>query len=105
MVSLSNHEASHRCGADHFMVRQAHHEVVSQTPCFACQDRPMSHPLPRRRLLATGAALLATPLLANAGIAADAYPAKPIKLVLGFAPGGITDILARIVAQHLAATL
>ncbi len=52
------------------------------------------------RLLA--ALLLACPLAAQAQ---GAYPTKPIRILVGFAPGGGTDIMTRIVAPRLAEKL
>jgi tripartite-type tricarboxylate transporter receptor subunit TctC len=40
-------------------------------------------------------------LLTGTAFAQPAYPAKPIRLIVGFAAGGATDFLARIVAQQL----
>src|SRR5688572_22829127 len=45
-------------------------------------------------------ALCALLLLASSAFAAD-YPNKPIRWVLGFAPGGAPDVLGRVVAQQL----
>jgi tripartite-type tricarboxylate transporter receptor subunit TctC len=35
------------------------------------------------------------------GTSAAGYPDRPIRLVVGFPPGGATDILARILSQHM----
>jgi tripartite-type tricarboxylate transporter receptor subunit TctC len=46
--------------------------------------------------------LLATPLLAlGAPALAQAFPARPIRLVVGFPPGGGSDLVARPIAQRM----
>ncbi len=48
-------------------------------------------------------ALLA--LAAAAGAFAQSYPARPIRMIVPFPPGGATDLLARVVAQKLTESL
>ena len=47
-------------------------------------------------------AILAIALASAGSVFAQAWPARPIKLIVGFAPGGVADVTARVVAQALA---
>lgn len=59
----------------------------------------------RRTFIGGVSAALAAASLLAAPALADDYPARPIKLVVPFAPGGSSDSLARIVAPELASRL
>jgi tripartite-type tricarboxylate transporter receptor subunit TctC len=55
------------------------------------------------RLLTLAAMVLAA--VASAPAMADSFPSKPVRLVVGFPPGGINDIVARVVGEKLGAAL
>jgi tripartite-type tricarboxylate transporter receptor subunit TctC len=52
----------------------------------------------RRTLIATAALSM---LAAAPSVWAQAYPNKPVRLIVPFAPGGTTDIIARVVAEKI----
>ena len=57
----------------------------------------------RRRLLALLLALPFAPL--TAGAVRAEYPERPIRMIVPFPPGGVTDVVARVTAERLSADL
>ncbi len=56
--------------------------------------------LPRHRFLRLAAGALAIPVIAQAATALD-YPARSVRILVGYSAGGVSDILARLLAQKL----
>jgi len=60
--------------------------------------------LPRRTFLHLAAGVAALPALSRIALA-QAYPTRPVRIIVGFAAGGATDIVARIMGQWLSERL
>ena len=56
--------------------------------------------LPRRRFLQLAGAAAALPAVSRS-VSAQTYPARPVRLIVGFAPGGAADLSARLMGQWL----
>ena len=60
--------------------------------------------LPRRNFLHLAAGAAALPAVSRIA-SAQAYPTRPVRIIVGFAPSGATDIMARLIGQWLSERL
>jgi tripartite-type tricarboxylate transporter receptor subunit TctC len=68
------------------------------------EDGQPPHLLGRRNFLHLAAGFAALPVVSRFAWA-QAYPSRPVRIIVGFAPGGATDIMARLMGQSLSERL
>jgi tripartite-type tricarboxylate transporter receptor subunit TctC len=68
------------------------------------RHRALSHPQSRRRLLQAATSAIALPFVPCLA-QAEAYPSRPVRLVVPFPAGGVSDIVGRLVGQWLSERL
>lgn len=56
----------------------------------------------RRALLTAAAATLARPATAQPAPSAQTWPARPVRIIISFPPGGSSDFVARVIAPQMA---
>jgi len=59
----------------------------------------------RRQFLRLTTAAVVLPAAALSARAQDGYPARPVRIVVGYTAGGVSDILARLIGQKLSERL
>jgi Tripartite tricarboxylate transporter family receptor len=67
-------------------------------------DRRLTSQHPRRRFLHLAAGAAALPAVSRIAMA-QTYPARPITMVVPYAPGGATDVIARNLVERMKASL
>src|SRR6266704_2221948 len=64
------------------------------------EDGQPPHLLGRRNFLHLAAGAAALPFAPHVA-RAQAYPSRPVRLIVGFPPGGVVDVFARLIGQWL----
>ena len=76
----------------------ARHRTIARPPAHQAKESAMR--FVRRQFLHLAAGAVAWPAVSRIA-AAETYPSRPVRIIVGFTAGGSTDIIARMIGQSL----